>query len=220
MELVSINNLSKSFKKKKVIENVNFSIKQGEILGILGPSGSGKSTFIKTLIGFHKPSSGEIIINSEIINTKTKNPLGFSTQENSIYDYLTVKQNLKYFSKIYQIPEKKKRINYLLNKLNLKEFEKTLCKNLSGGTKKRLDIACALIPDPNIIVLDEPFIGLDPALINTISKLILDLNKKRKTIIISSHRVKELSKICTRLIAIKNKKFYSLHKSEIEQVYN
>ncbi|MAG07820.1 hypothetical protein CMI46_03330 [Candidatus Pacearchaeota archaeon] len=220
MEIISINNLSKSFKKKKVIENTNFSIKQGEILGILGPSGSGKSTFIKTLIGFHKPSSGEIIINSEIINTKTKNPLGFSTQENSVYDYLTVKQNLKYFSKIYQIPERKKRINYLLNKLNLKEFEKTLGKNLSGGTKKRLDIACALIPDSDIIVFDEPFLGLDPALINSISKLILELNSKGKTIIISSHRVKELSKICTKLIAIKNKKFYSLNKSEIEHVYN
>lgn len=213
MEIISVKNLSKRFKKKKILESVNLSIKQGEILGIVGPSSSGKSTFIKILIGFLKPTSGSITSNGDI---------GFSMQENAIYEELNVKQNLNYFAKIYNVPrkERKKRITELIKQLNLTEFEKILVKELSGGTKKRVDIACSLISNPEIIALDEPFIGLDPKLINDLSKTIIALNKKGKTIIISSHRVNELSKICSRLIAIKNKKFYSISKSQINQVYN
>jgi len=216
MNFISITNLSKSFKKKKILENVNFYADKGKIIGIIGPSGAGKSVFMKMLIKFLKPNSGRIIINS-----LTKNPIGFSMQNNSLYDNLSIKQNLNYFAKINNVPRKmrKNRIPYLIKQLNLEEYKKTLARDLSGGTKKRLDIACALLNDPEILILDEPFLGLDPALVNNLSKFILLLKKHGKTIIISSHRTIELSAICNKLFLIKNKKIYAINKSQINKAY-
>lgn len=220
MDLVVANRVSKRFKNKVIIDNIGMTIKKGEIVGILGSSGSGKSTFIKILIGFMEPTKGSVKILSEA-GGKTKNPLGYSMQNNAIYTNLTVKQNLHYFAKIYNCPKGqiKQQVKKVIEKLKLKEYENELVLNLSGGTKKRVDIACALINNPEIVVFDEPFVGLDPELIESISKLILELNKEGKTIVISSHRIGEVSKICTRLVAIKNKKFYALPKARINEVY-
>jgi ABC-2 type transport system ATP-binding protein len=210
MNVLVIDNVSKRFKNKLIIDNVSMSIRKGEILGILGPSGSGKSTFIKMIIGFFKPTKGTIKI-YDSKEKKIKNQIGYSMQNNALYANLTVKQNLKYFAKMYDCPRKeiKVKISTLIEKLNLKEYEKELVTNLSGGTKKRVDIACALINDPEIIVFDEPFLGLDPKLIEDILE----------TIIISSHRITEILKICTKLIALKDKKFYDLPKNRINEVY-
>lgn len=216
MEIIKVDSVSKSFNGKKILKEVDLVVKEGEIIGIIGPSASGKSVFIKILIGFLRPNSGNIEV-----NIGSKNPFGFSMQNNSLYDYLTVKQNLVYFSELYDLTKEEgnKRISLLLKKLKLKEFENILVKNTSGGTKKRVDIACAILKNPKILVLDEPFLGLDPSLINLISKFILDLRKSGLTILISSHRINELSKICSRMVLIKNKTLYSIKKSQIGQAY-
>lgn len=192
-----VNNLSKSFGKKEVLKKVNFVVNEKEILGIIGKSGSGKSVLIKCLIGFQKPTSGNIKI-------KNNAKIGFSMQNNSLYEYLTVKQNLYYFSKLYKVGKisRKETINSLITNLELDDFKNALVKNISGGTKKRVDIACALINNPQIIILDEPFTGLDPELVNNLAKVILQLKKQGRTIIISSHRINELSKICNKKIKI------------------
>ncbi|MFH1290264.1 MAG: ABC transporter ATP-binding protein [Nanoarchaeota archaeon] len=216
MSLLLIDNLSKSFKKKKVLNGLNLSVEKGEVIGLVGRSGVGKSVLVKTLIGFLKPDAGYLAIHSE-----SKFPIGFSMQENAIYDSLTVRQNLKYFSEIYKIPRKERKngIKLVLDKLNLEEFGDVLVKKLSGGTKKRVDIACALLTEPEIIVLDEPFLGLDPVLVDSLSQFILLLQKSGKTIIVSSHRTDELSKICTRLILLKGGKLYQINKSQLKNVY-
>jgi len=216
MEIISVKDVSKSFKRKNILEKINVSINKGEIVGLIGPSGEGKSVFTKILIGFFKPSEGKVEINST-----SSDPIGFSMQDNSIYENITVRQNLSYFSKLYKIPSNISNsvIETLLENLGLKQYEKVLVGKISGGTKKRVDIACALLKNSEIIILDEPFVGLDPVLISSISEFILDLNKQGKTIIISSHRVDELSEICHRLLLVKNKQIKPIDKSQIKQAY-
>jgi ABC-2 type transport system ATP-binding protein len=200
MSVIEVTNLYKKFGEKEVIKSTSFSVKKGEILGIIGPSGCGKSVLIKILIGFLKPDSGKIEIDKTL-------KIGFSMQNNSIYKYLTVKQNLKYFAKLYKVPRKgrKEMINALIKNLELEEYKKSLVKNLSGGTQKRVDIACSLLNDPAIVILDEPFAGLDPDLIKRFASFILSLKKRGKTIVISSHRISELNKISSRTITIKKR---------------
>jgi ABC-2 type transport system ATP-binding protein len=216
MESISIQNISKSFGNQLILTNISALINKGEIIGLVGPSGAGKSIFIKMLIGFLKPDTGRIIINPLI-----EQSIGFSMQNNSIYDMLTVKQNLNYFASIYKVPRKvrKQMIPLLIEKLNLKKFEKVIVENLSGGTKKRVDIACALLRNPEILVLDEPFLGLDPSLVASLSKFILELNKNGKTIIISSHQIQELSVLCNRVFLIKNSSLYQIEKSQMHLAY-
>ncbi|MDO8517543.1 MAG: ABC transporter ATP-binding protein [Nanoarchaeota archaeon] len=213
MELVSVNNISKTLSHKKILENTSFLLNSGEIVGIIGSSGSGKSVFLKILIGFFKADSGKVFIDSSL-----KNSIGFSFQENSIYENLTIRQNLNYFSKIYNLTSKemKEQIPFLIESLDLSEWQNVLVKKLSGGTKKRVDIACALLKNPKLVIFDEPLLGLDPERISKFLKLIIDINKKYNTsIIITSHMVKEIFPICSKFFLVKDKKIYLLDKSKL-----
>jgi ABC-type multidrug transport system ATPase subunit len=214
--LLIATNISKSFGKKKILNDINLEINKGEIVGIVGKSGCGKSVLIKTLIGFLKPNSGSVTINS-----KLKFPIGYSTQENSLYEDLTVSQNLSYFADAYNIKKvlKKQKINLLLRIFHLQEYEKVLVRELSGGTKKRVDIACSLIVDPDLIILDEPFLGLDPLLVEEFLRIFKFLKSRGKTILISSHRTQELSEICSKTILIKNGKSYNINKNQLKGIY-
>lgn len=213
MEIISLKEITKEFGKKKILDKINLNIQKGDVLGIVGPSGEGKSVLIKILIGFYKEDSGEKFIS---INP---DKIGFSMQENSIYDSLTTKQNLEYFAKIYGLKrnDRKTKIPEILQLMDLKEFENILTKNLSGGTKKRLDIGCALVNSPEIIILDEPFLGLDPERINNLLAILSKLNKRGTTLVITSHIVPELLKICNKIGLVKNKQFRLINKNGISK---
>jgi len=216
MEILSIKGVTKSFGKKEVLQNINVSIKKGEIFGLIGRTGSGKSVLIKIIIGFLKPDTGKIILNNSI-----KNKINFSMQHNSIYDYLTVKQNLKYFAKIYGLSKKERKIAIpeIIDRLSLKEFENVIIKKLSGGTQKKVDIGCSLLNNPDILIFDEPFLGLDPELVAKLGEFIWDLNKKGKTIIISSHDITQLKRICSKFAIIKNKNLIMVNKENLLEAY-
>lgn len=216
MDVLSFKGVNKSFKKIKILEDISLSIKKGDSVGIVGRSGSGKSVLIKIMIGFLKPDSGKILTSNGY-----ENNVGFSMQNNSLYDNLTVKQNLNYFSKLYKIPRKRRKIIIppIIERLDLKGFENTTVKKLSGGTKKRVDLGCSLLSDPEILVLDEPFLGLDPELMVKLQKFILELNKRGKTVIISSHRINELKEICSRFLLIKDKKLAPVEKDKLIEAY-
>ncbi|MFA5992370.1 MAG: ABC transporter ATP-binding protein [Candidatus Pacearchaeota archaeon] len=217
MAILEVINVSKAFKKKRVLENVSISVEKGDILGLIGHSGSGKSVLLKMILGFFKPDSGEIIINAN-----NKHSIGFSMQENSIYENLTVKQNLTYFARLYGLKrrESKQRVDFLINLLELGEFKKILVTKLSGGTKKRVDLACSLLNDPEILLLDEPLVGLDPYLVSLILRIILYLKNQGKTIVITSHMLPEISRICTKFAAIKDKQIFFMEKEKIYDLYN
>jgi len=214
-EVISLQGVGKSFGKKNILENINFSINKGELIGLIGRSGSGKSILIKMIIDFLKPDKGNIIRNIP------KEKINFSMQGNSIYEYLTVRQNLMYFSKMYGLNkrERKEIIAEVIDKLALKEFENVIIKNLSGGTQKRVDIACSLLNNPEVILMDEPFLGLDPELVNKIGTLMIKLNENGKTILISSHDIKTLSLICKKFFLIRNKEIDLVKREKLGESY-
>ena len=209
-EVLAVNNVSKKFKNKLVLQDINLSLNKKEILGITGPSGSGKTVFIKMLMGYIKPDKGAININPKI---------GFSFQDNSFYENLTLKQNLNYFAKINNVKNRKEKIKELLHILSLEGYEKNIVFNLSGGTKKRVDIACALLTEPKILILDEPFVGLDYSLIKQLSEFLLNLRESGMTIIMSSHVLEPIENLCDKVIFIKDGELNIVNKSNIRNMY-
>lgn len=178
---------------------------------MIGRSGSGKSTFFKGLIGQAKKTKGEIQINTEENKKDILDYLGYSPQENSIYPFLTIEENIKIFSQLQNIPikERKPRMESLLKRLDLTEHKHKKIIELSGGMKKRTDLAVTLIKDPKIIILDEPFNGLDIALQKFIWEFLIEQSKEKKIIIISSHIIKDIKKNCNKLIIIENNSCYT-----------
>ncbi len=224
--ILKIQRLNKQFGKKKILKNISLDICEGEIFGIIGVSGTGKTTFLKTMIGYLAPEEGDVKFRYDYFVKKkgnegkplyasvykqqriAKNLFGFASQEPSFYSKLTVKENLKYFGSLYNMSKKAldSNIEILLSLMDLKQAEKTLAKDLSGGMERRLDIACALIHDPEVLILDEPTSDLDPMLRNHIWSLVQKINKKGTTIILASHHLSEVEHFCSRVAIIKDGK--------------
>lgn len=177
---------------------VNFKLKAGDILGLVGRSGSGKSTLIKALIGEKKPKYGRISVEVDGFHVNLKDIMGYSPQENALFPYLTVEENIILFAKLHKIKKKDymERKGHILHKLSLDHHQKKKITELSGGMQKRADLAVALIHDPKILILDEPFAGLDISLQKFFWEFIKSLSKEGKIIIVSSHILGNLQKNC------------------------
>jgi ABC-2 type transport system ATP-binding protein len=218
-----INNLTKIFGKHVVLNDMTMEIYMGEVFGIIGTSGSGKTTFLNTLIGFLRPEIGDIMFREEhLLEFKDddafvsvykkpqdlKRIIGFAAQTPSYYPELTPEENLDYFGSLHGLSKDalKTNISTLLSLMEIEEFRNVPSKNLSGGMGRRLDIACALIHDPKVLILDEPTSDLDPVLKTHIWKLIQKINKKGTTVILSSHHLKEIELLCTRVAILKDGK--------------
>ena len=218
--IFKIRKLKKSFGKRQVLKDINLEVRQGEILGLIGQSGSGKTTLLHTMIGFLKPDQGVVEALIEPPHRALGGPTykdlyknmnavkqlyGFASQMPSFYNNLTVRENLEYFGSLYDLPKKTLQTNaeILLHLMDLEPAEKMLAKNLSGGMERRLDIACALMHDPAVLILDEPTADLDPILRNHIYDLIKKINNKNTTIVLASHHLSDIEHVCDR-IAILN----------------
>ena len=208
--LIKFRGISKKFRDNVVLNNVNFDINEGEIFGIIGLSGSGKSTLLNILIGFLQPDIGDVFFKSwekkKYISvfkagTEVKTRFGFSSQDPSFYDQLTSTENLEHFGTLYNLPKQviTANINSLLKMANLEAGRDTLSQNLSGGMQRRLGMACSLIHNPKLLILDEPTADLDPLLRKEMAKLIKRVNKGGTTIILASHFLEELEDLCTRI---------------------
>jgi len=194
--------LSKSYRSGKVLDNVNISCSAGEICGLLGSNGAGKTTLFKILCGLISPDSGSVKINSKRVK-----PIGAIIEKPALYDYLNAFQNLKLFASIQGAPTDLQSINESLVKVGLPLDRKDPVRNFSMGMKQRLGIAIALLNNPQCLVLDEPFSGLDPIGIAALRKLILNLAENEKlAILLSSHIIDELSKVSQTLYVISNGK--------------
>jgi len=211
-QLIKFENVSKKFGKNQVLNDLNFSINNKDVYGIIGLSGSGKTTILNVLIGFLKTSSGKIFFKNNEITKNKKDILqsfGFATQTGSFYNRLTVKENLLFFGKLYkkQSTDLKTKVNELIELIELKGAENLLAKELSTGMKRRLDIACALLNDPEVLILDEPTEDLDPILRKEVLALIKKINlKKNTTIVITSHLLSEMETICSKIAILHNGK--------------
>ena len=222
MNIITIDNVCKNYKSKKALDNVSLSIKQGELFGLLGVNGAGKTTLIKILCGLTRKTSGTITINNFNLDKeidKIKEIIDISPQETSVANNLTVKENLEFFANIYNNNDTKT-INEIIDIFNLNEVLNQRAKTLSGGYKRRLSIAIALISKPKILFLDEPTLGLDVfarrELWNIIKKL-----QKNITIILTSHYLEEIESLCDRVAILSNGKLLKTGTiEEIKQITN
>ena len=206
---IEVKNISKSFGKHEVLKDINLEIPAKKIFGIIGPSGCGKTTLLKTMIGFWDPNSGEVKYETRSLkdhSTYIKQIVGFATQENCVYPKLTVKENLEYFGALSNVPRKTLRSNIekVIKFVQLEDSTNELAENLSGGMQRRLDIACALIHKPRILMLDEPTEDLDPILRKDVLALIKRINSDDTTIIMTSHLLHEAEQLCDTIAILHN----------------
>ena len=222
MNIITIENVCKNYKSKKALDNVSLSINQAELFGLLGVNGAGKTTLIKILCGLTRKTSGTITINNFNLDKeidKIKEIIDISPQETSVANNLTVKENLEFFANIYNNNDDNT-INEIVDIFNLNEVLNQRAKTLSGGYKRRLSIAIALISKPKILFLDEPTLGLDVfarrELWNIIKKL-----QKNITIILTSHYLEEIENLCDRVAILSNGKLLKTGTiEEIKQITN
>lgn len=199
--IVEIKNLVKRYKDNLAVDNVNLIIKEGEIFGLLGPNGAGKSTTINTLIGLTKMDSGEIKIfgrGMDKAEGEIKKNIGVVPQDIAIYEDLTAYENVTFFGKLYGLKDGllKQRVEEALNFTGLWDKRKELPAKFSGGMKRRLNIACAIVHQPKLIIMDEPTVGIDPQSRNHILQSVKELNKMGSTIIYTSHYMEEVEELC------------------------
>jgi len=205
--MIQVTNLSKSYDAFKALNNIDLSIKKGEIFGLLGPNGAGKSTCIKILSTLLSYDSGEVIIDSFKLNTnllKSKKIIGVVPQEISLYEELSAYDNLLFWGKLNGVNGKELslKIDKLLELIGLAHRKNDLIKTYSGGMKRRINIAVALLHNPKILFMDEPTTGVDPQSRNKIFDIIEELNKKGLTIIYTTHYMEEVERLCNTIAII------------------
>jgi ABC-2 type transport system ATP-binding protein len=206
---IQFQNVIKRFGKKVVLAGINLDIPYGERFGIIGISGSGKTTLLNILIGFLKPNAGKIYYKSKDItrhHANIRKDFGFAAQDGSFYSKLSVMENLNYFGKLYNMgsSEIKERSKSILRLVELEDHKDLLAEELSIGMQCRLDLACAMLHNPKVLVLDEPTEGLDPALRKEILLLLKKINESGTTLVITSHLLKEMEAICTKIAILHN----------------
>ncbi len=208
MSYIEIKNLTKRFNDNLALDNVSFNIEKGEIFGLLGPNGAGKSTLINIMCGLLKGSNGDILIDSNSVqknSLKTKEYIGYVPQEIVLHQKLSLVDNLKYWGEMYGLKGKllKERMEEALELTGLKERKKDKVKTFSGGMKRRLNIACAIMHHPKILIMDEPTVGIDPQSRNHILEFTKKMNKEYgTTIIYTSHYMEEVEQICNEIAII------------------
>ena len=201
---IIVKNITKYYDNHLVINNINFNVKKGEILGLLGLNGAGKSTIMKMICSYVKPNSGEIFICDQNIvkhTNDTKKKIGYLSENNPLYEDMYVIEFLSFISNLYDI--KKNDLSNVVELTGLKYMANKKIKILSAGQKKRVGIAQAILHDPKVIILDEPTATLDPNQKNEIHKLIKKLGSN-KSILFSTHILEEAEKICDRIIILHN----------------
>ena len=206
MASLSAQHLRKSYATTLVLEDVSLEVNQGEIVGLLGPNGAGKTTCFYMLVGLIKPDSGSIKLDSQDLTTapvheRAKAEIGYLPQEASVFKTLSTEDNILAILELndqLNDQQRKARLEELIAEFNLGAVRKSLGQSLSGGERRRLEIARALASNPQFILLDEPFAGVDPISVNDIKDEIIDLAKRGIGVLITDHNVKDTLDICDR----------------------
>lgn len=203
---ISAKNISKSFHKQQVVYPLNLSVKEGTIFGLIGPSGGGKTTIIKMLIGMLPSDSGTInVLNYVVPHNQLLYDIGYMAQADALYTDLTGYENLHFFGSMYNLTKRRlyKRIQYVAKLVDLSEDLTKRVDQYSGGMRRRLSLAISLLPDPKLLILDEPTVGIDPALKKKIWEELLKLKQAGKTILVTTHAMDEALQ-CDELAMLRN----------------
>lgn len=207
MSYIEVNELTKSYGGLKAVDEVSFSVDKGEVFGLLGPNGAGKSTLISMITTLLKPDSGSITVNGYKLNgenSEIRKILGLVPQEIALYPTLTARENLNFWGRMYGLKGSllKDRVEEALEIAGLKDREKDRVDSYSGGMKRRINIAAALLHKPGVLIMDEPTVGIDPQSRNHILETVLKLNSEGMTVIYTSHYMEEVEFLCTRVAIV------------------
>ena len=205
---IVVENLSKNYQRKEAVKDINFTIGENEILGLLGPNGCGKTTTIAMMLGLLKPTKGKVIIHGkdiEINRISLLHKMNFISPYIELPKKLTVRENLIVYAKLYGVKKIKNRIEYLSNKLRLDEFIDEKTGELSSGQKNRVSLAKALINEPSVLFLDEPTASLDPETGDFVREFIENISQEKKmSILLASHNMDEVKRLCKNVLMMNN----------------
>lgn len=211
MNQLKVSNISKQFNSKVVVEDMSFCLEEGQVVGLLGPNGAGKTTSFYMVVGLLKPDSGKIELNDKDISQlkiyqRSREGLSYLPQEPSIFRKLTVKENLQVAleAKNFKFSKKKERLESLVNDFGIGHILNSYGYELSGGERRRVEIARSLTGFPKFLLLDEPFAGIDPIAVGEIQKIILQLKELGLGILITDHNVRETLGICDKAYILKS----------------
>lgn len=211
--MIQVENLTKVYGSLTAVSGLSFRVEAGEILGLVGPNGAGKTTTLRSLAGIIPPTSGQIRIAGHDLATDglaAKSQLAFIPDEPQLFEYLTVTEHLQFVARLYQQPEAAGRIAPLLEELELAGKQHALASELSRGMKQKLAIACGLIHEPRVLMLDEPLTGLDPVGIRRMKRTIAARAQAGAAVVLSSHLLQLVEELCTRVLIIQNGKRVAL----------
>jgi ABC-2 type transport system ATP-binding protein len=204
IDLVSVSGISKSFNHNLVVDNISFSLQNGEIVGLIGPNGAGKTTTIRMMMDIIRPDSGEIFILGERFSELAKNKIGYLPEERGLYRKLTVIDSLIYLASLKGISPDivKRRVEELLARVNMLPHKDKKIEELSRGMGQLIQFLVTIIHDPELVILDEPFAGLDPVNAALLKEIIIKLREEGKAVILSTHRMNEVEQLCDRVLMI------------------
>ena len=203
-EMLQITNLTKQFKKIKAVDNISFEVQKGDIYGFLGPNGAGKTTSIRMMMGIIKPDNGTIKLNGSDINTINRKKLGYLPEDRGLYQKQNLSEILYYFGCLKGLNKKdsKNRANLWLERFYLDDQKERKIEELSKGNQQKIQFIIALLHDPQLIILDEPFTGLDPVNQILLKEVIKEKQEEGKTIIFSTHQMEQVERLCNNICLI------------------
>ncbi|MCI8467127.1 MAG: ATP-binding cassette domain-containing protein [Bacilli bacterium] len=220
--MLKLENVTKYYDTFKAVDNLSFTVDEGEIFGLLGVNGAGKTTTFRMIIGLLESSEGKITLNGKKIDYNITDSIGFLTEERSLLTKLTVKEQVIFYGVLKGLDEKTilKRLDYWLDRFHIKEYKEKKIKELSKGNQQKIQFITSIINEPKLLILDEPFSGLDPINVELFMDVIRELKQKKTSIIFSSHRMEHVELFCEKLvILVHGKSVLSGSLKEIKKSY-
>ena len=213
--MLEVKNVSKNYGNLKAVDNLSFNVEKGEILGLLGLNGAGKTTTFRMILGLIDDYTGSILLDNKKIDYSVTDRIGFLTEERSLLTKLTVLEQIKFYGVLKGMEENviEKKLDYYLDLFKIKNYKNKKIKELSKGNQQKIQFISAIIHEPKLLILDEPFSGLDPINVEMFKNVIMNLKKKGTSIIFSTHRMEHVELFCDKIvILVKGKNVLSGYK--------
>ncbi|MDD1686739.1 ATP-binding cassette domain-containing protein [Methanoregula sp.] len=204
--VLEIEHLTKTFDSKNILEDISFAVNKGEVFGLLGPNGAGKTTLIRTILDIFRPDAGMISLFGKTFSDDIKDAIGYLPEEGSLDKEIPVSECIRYFAELKHVDAIDRKMDAWLERLDLAEYRDKKIQELSKGMHRRLQFILAVIHQPALLILDEPFSGLDPLNIKTLKDILLDLRDNGTTLIMSTHQMDEVERMCDRILMLNNGK--------------
>ena len=221
-KVLKLKNIRKTYQDLVAVDNLSFEVKDGEIFGLLGENGAGKTTTFRMIMGLLEPDNGSILLDGQKIDYSITDKIGFVTEERSLLTKLTVKEQVLYYGALKGMSNNEiiKELDYWLDKFEIKEYENKKIKELSKGNQQKIQFISAVINQPKLLILDEPFTGLDPINVKMLKDAVYELKEKGTSIIFSSHQMEYIEEFCEKLvILVKGKTIVEGYLEEIKNSY-